>query len=63
MLKATTPTGFGRSDLGLGIWEILGHLGMTLEEWGETDIVQRRYYRAAYSEKSDRQEEAQRNAG
>lgn len=42
---------------------MLGHLGITLEEWGGTDIAHRQFYRHAHAEKADRQEEANRNAG
>lgn len=42
---------------------MLTELGMTLEEWGATDVVHQRFYRSGHNEKMRRQEKANRNAG
>lgn len=42
---------------------MLTEIGMTLAEWGDTDVVHQRFYRAAHGEKVDRQKKEQQKAG
>lgn len=49
--------GFGRSDLGQQLFDLLERLGMSLREWAEHDTIQQRYLRAAHAERIRREEE------
>lgn len=52
--------GFGRSDLGQQLFDLLERLGMSLREWAKHDTIQQQYLRSAHAERLQREEE-QRN--
>lgn len=49
--------GFGRSDLGQQLFDLLERLGMSFLEWAEHDTIQQRYLRSAHAERIRREEE------
>lgn len=54
--------GFGRSDAGQQLFDLLERLGMSLREWSEHDTVQQRYLTSAHTERIQREENERKKA-
>lgn len=56
------PRGFGASDLGQQLFDLLERLGMSLNEWAEHDTIQQRYLRAAHTERQRREDQRKKES-
>lgn len=54
--------GFGESDSGQQLFDLLERLGMSLREWAKHDTVQQRYLTSAHAERTRREENERQKA-
>lgn len=54
--------GFGRSDAGQQLFDLLERLGMSLREWADHDTIQQRYLTSAHAERIEREENERQKA-
>lgn len=54
--------GFGESDAGQQLFDLLERLGMSLREWATHDTVQQRYLTSAHTERMRREENERKKA-
>lgn len=54
--------GFGQSDAGQQLFDLLERLGMSLREWAKHDTVQQRYLTSAHTERIQREENERKKA-
>lgn len=57
-----TLMGFGKSDSGQRLFDLLERLGMSLREWASHDTVQQRYLMSAHGERVRREDEKNQEA-